>query len=287
MKKTFPLKTIVSKIHWFIVLVYLPGFLYGQELYTPQGVKMLNNKTFDNSDKARQEILDLYKDLRLTDVLDGMDLIGLQDIGLMDNDIRPLWRDLDKLTHRVVGFAVTVRYVPTDTRVGINSFKTIEDAKNWKSQKHSHVSDAGWVKSGKPGDVVIMDVNDVFECGNIGSNNSLTWAKRGFVGVITNGGARDTDEIIKTRKIPVYCRNGYSTRGIKPGRLIIESYNFPVTCAGVLVYPGDLIVADGDGVIVVPRENALQVGKLANEIMNKDQSSRAKKLEDLDKSMKK
>ncbi|MCK5465718.1 MAG: hypothetical protein KAI95_21965, partial [Bacteroidales bacterium] len=54
-----------------------------QEPYTPEGVKMLENKSFDNSDEARQEILDIYKDLRVTDVLDGMDLIGLQDIGLM------------------------------------------------------------------------------------------------------------------------------------------------------------------------------------------------------------
>ncbi len=52
----------------------------------------MQNKSFDDSDEARQEILDLYKDLRLTDVLDGMDLIGLQDIGLMNKNIRPLWR---------------------------------------------------------------------------------------------------------------------------------------------------------------------------------------------------
>jgi regulator of RNase E activity RraA len=271
------------KVFLTVVLSHFLVFLQAQELYTPEGVKILKNKTFDNSDKARKEILDLYKDLRVTDVLDGMDLIGLQDIGLMDNDIRPLWRDPDKFTHRVVGFAVTVRYVPTDTRVGVNSFKTIEDAKTWKGQQYGRASDAGWMKSGKPGDVVVMDVNDVFECGNIGSNNSLGWALAGFVGVISNGGARDTDEIIKTGKIPVYCRDGYSTRGIRPGRLIIESYNFPVTCAGVLVYPGDLIVADGDGVVVVPRENALQVGKLAYEIMTGDQAGRVKKLDNLNK----
>ncbi|MCK4747898.1 MAG: hypothetical protein KAT15_12700, partial [Bacteroidales bacterium] len=104
--------------------------LTGQEMYTPVGVRMFENKSYDNSDDARQEILDLYKDLRLTDVLDGMDLIGLQDIGLMDNDIRPLWRDVDDFSHRIVGFSVTVRYVPTDVRVGQNSFNNIDDAKD-------------------------------------------------------------------------------------------------------------------------------------------------------------
>lgn len=281
MKRTLFSENSLLKFILSIVLINISFILPAQELFTPTGVKILKNKSFDNSDKARQEILDLYKDLRVTDVLDGMDLIGLQDIGLMDNDIRPLWRDPENLSHKVVGFAVTVRYVPSDTRSGVNSFKTIDEAKAWKNQQYGRAGDAGWIKSGKKGDVIVMDVNDVFECGNIGSNNSLDWAKAGFTGVITNGGARDTDEIIKTGKLPVYCRNGYSTRGIRPGRLIIESYNFPISCAGVLVYPGDLIVADGDGVIVVPREHALQVGKLAKEIMEGDQASRAEKIKDL------
>lgn len=287
MKNRIFKKSVFRKIALSLVSAHLMIFLSAQESYTPQGVRMLDNKAFDNSDQVRKEILDLYKDLRVTDVLDGMDLIGLQDIGLMDNDIRPLWRDPDRFRHRIAGFAVTVRYVPTDTRVGENSFKTIEDAKAWKSEQYARASDNGWVKSGKPGDVVVMDVNGVFECGNIGSNNSLGWALNGFAGVITNGGARDTDEIIREGKIPVYCRDGYSTRGIRPGRLIIESYNFPISCAGVLVYPGDLVVADGDGVIVVPREHALEVGKLAHEIMTGDQDGRAHKLQDIDKSLKK
>jgi len=266
----------------FLLMVFLTSVsVTAQELYTPEGVKMLENKSFDNSEKARQGILDLYKNLRVTDVLDGMDLIGLQDIGLMHKNIRPLWRNVDDFSHRVLGFAVTVRYVPTDVRVGQNSFDNTDDAKKWKSEQCGRASDRGWVKSGKPGDVVVMDVNGVEETGNIGSNNSLGWAEAGFVGVITNGGARDTDEIIKTKGIPVYCRDAYSTRGIRPGRLIIESYNFPMNCGGVLVYPGDLVVADGDGVIVVPREHALQVGKLAREVMEGDQKGRAKRYENL------
>jgi regulator of RNase E activity RraA len=266
----------------FLLMLLLTAVsVSAQELYTPEGVKMIENKSFDNSEKARQEILDLYKDLRVTDVLDGMDLIGLQDIGLMHKNIRPLWRNVDDFSHRVLGFAVTVRYVPTDVRVGQNSFDNTDDAKKWKSEQYGRASDRGWVKSGKPGDVVVMDVNGVEETGNIGSNNSLGWAEAGFVGVITNGGARDTDEIIKTKGIPVYCRDAYSTRGIRPGRLIIESYNFPMNCGGVLVYPGDLIVADGDGVIVVPREHALQVGELAREVMEGDQKGRAKRYENL------
>jgi len=246
------------------------------KLTTPQGVRLLENKSYDDSEGARKEILDLYKDLRVTDVLDGMDLIGLQDIGLMKKDIRPLWRDTEKFSHRIVGFAITVRHVPTDVRVGQNSFADLEVFKRFKAEQYKRAPDA-WLSAAKPGDVVVIDAGGIPECGFIGSNNSLGWAEKGVVGVVTNGGARDTDEIVKVRKIAVYCQDGYSTRGVRPGRLIAESYNFPISCGGVLVYPGDLIVADGDGVIVVPREHALTVGRLAQEINVGDEKGRAER----------
>ncbi|MBD3268119.1 RraA family protein [bacterium] len=248
--------------------------------YTPQGVRILDNKSYDNSDEARQEILDLYKDLRVTDVCDGMDLIGLQDIGLMKKTIRPLWRDVEDFSHRFVGFAITVRHVPSDRRVGEDSFDGLEGFKEFKSQQYSRAPDL-WTSVAKPGDVVVIDANGIEECGFIGSNNSLGWAEEGIVGVVTNAGARDTDEIIKTKRIPVYCMNGYSTRGVRPGRLIAESYNFPINCGGVTVYPGDVIVADGDGVIVVPREHAVKVGQLAREIHIGDERSRKGRYERL------
>ena len=223
---------------------------------TPQGVRLLHNKSFDDSDLARKEILTLYKDLRLTDVLDAMDLVGLQDTGLMHKDIRPLWRDVERFCHRMVGFAITVRHVPTDVRVGQNSFPDVTGFKKFKSEQYKRAPDA-WLEAAKPGDVAVIDASGIPECGFIGSNNSLGWLEKRVAGVVTNGGARDTDEIVKAKRIPVYCKDGYSSRGVRPGRLIAESYNFPVSCAGVLVYPGDLIVADGDGVLVVPRERAL------------------------------
>ena len=250
------------------------------KLTTPKGVRLLKNKSFDDSKQARKEILELYKDLRLTDVLDGMDLIGLQDIGLMDKNIRPLWRDVEKFSHRVVGFAITVRHVSTDVRVGQNSFPDLEGFTRFKSQQYKRAPGA-WLGTAKPGDIVVIDAGGIPECGFIGSNNSLGWAEKGVVGVVTNGGARDTDEIVKVKKISVYCKNGYSSRGVRPGRLIAESYNFPINCAGVLVYPGDLIVTDGDGVLVVPREHALRVGKLAREINIGDEKGRAKRFERL------
>lgn len=247
-----------------------------RERTTPQGVRLLDNRSFDDSEAARREVLVLYKDLRLTDVLDGMDLIGLQDIGLMDNTIRPLWRDVEAFTHRFVGFAITVRHVPTDVRVGQNSFSSLDGFKKFKSEQYRRAPDA-WLNVARTGDVAVIDASGVEECGFIGSNNSLGWAERGVIGVVTNGGARDTDEIIKVKKIPVYCQNAYSTRGVRPGRLIAESYNFPINCGGVLVFPGDVIVADGDGVLVVPRQHALTVGRLAREINAGDQKSRAQR----------
>ena len=277
--KSKPGCTCFVALFMFILMSCVP-FTYTREkqgtkeLTTPQGVRLLMNKSFDDSKQARKEILELYKDLRLTDVLDAMDLIGLQDIGLMDKNIRPLWRDIDKFSHRMVGFAITVRHVPTDVRIGQNSFPNLEGFKKFKSEQYGRAPDA-WLAVAKPGDVAVIDAGGIPECGFIGSNNSLGWAEKGVVGVVTNGGARDTDEIIKVKKIAVYCKNGYSTRGVRPGRLIAESYNFPVNCAGVLVFPGDLIVADGDGVLVVPRQRALEIGKIAREIHIGDEKSRA------------
>jgi regulator of RNase E activity RraA len=257
-----------------VLVTYAQQRQRAKKLTIPQGVRLLKNKSFDDSEQARKEILELYKDLRLTDVLDGMDLIGLQDIGLMNKNIRSLWRDVENFSHRIVGFAITVRHVPTDVRVGQNSFSNLEGFKKFKSEQYGRAPDA-WLAVAKPGDVAVIDAGGIPECGFIGSNNSLGWAEKGVVGVVTNGGARDTDEIVKVKKIAVYCKNGHSTRGVRPGRLIAESYNFPVNCAGVLVYPGDLIVADGDGVLVVPRQRALEVGKIAREINVGDEKSRA------------
>ncbi|HOV24254.1 MAG TPA: RraA family protein, partial [Candidatus Marinimicrobia bacterium] len=90
-------------------------------------------------------------------------------------------------------------------------------------------------------------------------------------GVVTDACARDTDEIAK-EKVPLYLRK--KGRGIRPGRNELESVNRPVVIGGVLVCPGDVVVADGDGVIVVPRNVAEQVARYAREILVKDKASR-------------
>ena len=71
-------------------------------------------KQYSREDNNR--ILKLYEPLRVSDVSDGMDVIGLQDIGIADEAIQPLWRDTVNFTHRIVGIAVTARYVPTNKR---------------------------------------------------------------------------------------------------------------------------------------------------------------------------
>ena len=262
------------------------GATKGQEanktkLTTPKGVRILKNKSFDDSPQVRKEILDLYKDLRVADVLDAMDAIGLQETGLMKKAIRPLWRDAETLSHKIVGFAITVRHVPSDVRVGWNSFENLEQFKDFERQQYRRSRFEAWLEVAKPGDVAVIDAAGVTEGGHTGSYNSLVFASKGLAGVVTNNGIRDTDEIVKVKKIPVYCKKGYSSRGIVPGRLLCESYNFPVTVGAVLVYPGDLVVGDGDGVIVVPREHALKVGKIARGVYTNDQENRTEKLDAL------
>jgi 4-hydroxy-4-methyl-2-oxoglutarate aldolase len=225
----------------------------------------------------RDDLLRQYRGLRVTDVSDGMDAVGLQDVGQMDRLIQPLWRDMDAFAHRIYGFAHTVRFVPTGRRAPI--FASVEEHLRWKGQWYEQLARGPIPEEIQAHDVIVIDAAGVRDCGFIGSNNAMSWLAAGAVGAVTNGGARDTDELIKQR-VPVYCPG--VSRGIRPGRLELESTNQPITCGGVFVRPGDVIVADGDGVIVVPRDKAAQVAEVARRIQKEDQASRRRLYEKLD-----
>jgi regulator of RNase E activity RraA len=94
-----------------------------------------------------------------------------------------------------------------------------------------------------------------------------------MAGVISNGNCRDTDELI-IQKIPVYSK--YQGGGTRPGRIEAGAVNIPVTVGGVLVRPGDMVVADGDGVVVVPREHVDEVAKISWDIAGGDKEGRRK-----------
>jgi 4-hydroxy-4-methyl-2-oxoglutarate aldolase len=203
----------------------------------------------DYTQEDNNRILAMYKWLRVADVSDGMDVVGLQDIGLVNQDIHALWKDTDKFTHRTVGIAVTARYVPTNRREPKMEQKVI-------SQWYSTVTSEAFMKVLSPGSMLVIDAMEDGESRSIGSSNILSWKKLGMVGLVTSGGLADTDEIIY-HKVPTWFRR--LARGIRPGRNELESVNRPVTVGGVLVRPGDVVVADGDGVVVVPRERAEEV----------------------------
>lgn len=205
------------------------------------------------SQEENQKILAMYKYLRVADVSDGMDVVGLQDVGTVNEAIRPLWKDTETFAHRVVGIAVTARYVPTNKREPQMDPKTI-------SQWYRDYTSEAFMKMLAPGTMLVIDAMEDGESRSIGSSNILAWKKLGMVGLVTSGGLADTDEIIY-HKVPTYFRR--LARGIRPGRNELESVNRPVTIGGVLVRPGDVVVADGDGVAVVPRERAEEVAKAA------------------------
>lgn len=218
-------------------------------------------------DQERQRIVDLYKGLRVTDVNDAMDIVGRRhDLGLMDDYIRPLHRDVENLTHCFVGFAHTLRFVPTNKPV---TAETPEEMKAFISSWYRELA-RGPVEPIQEGDVIVIDGQDT-EVGFAGSMNTFQWILNGAVGVVTNGAARDTDELIR-QGVQVYCKRIRAT--IRPARLEFDSEQVPIACGGVLVRPEDVVVADGDGVVVVPREIAEDVAKYAQEIANGDREKR-------------
>lgn len=251
----------------FMIIVF--PFLAGAAENLRLGTNFITTKVY--SAEEDQQVLKAFEGLRVADVCDGMDAVGLHNTGLVDADIRPLWRDTEKFTHRFIGVAVTARYVPTQQSTA--GARSIDDYDKWAGSWYGKRSPEPFVPLLRQGSALVIEDAAEADVGSIGSNNIMGWKVKGCVGVVTSATARDTDEII-TQKVPLYFRR--PGRGIRPGRNEIESVNRPIVVGGVLVKPGDVVVADGDGVVIVPRDKAIAVASYAKKILDGDKEGRRK-----------
>jgi regulator of RNase E activity RraA len=113
-------------------------------------------------------------------------------------------------------------------------------------------------ESAEPGDVIIIEARDVPDAGTVGDIYAMRAYELGAVGIITDGALRDTPAIAELGK-PVYHR---ASHGSTWGRHHMPfSNDEPITCAGVYVEPGDIIVGDEEGAVVIPYALAEEVAR--------------------------
>ncbi len=164
--------------------------------------------------------------------------------GLMQPTLRPVWRGA-----RIAGSAVTALIHPGD---------------NWMI----HVA----VEMLAPGDVLVVACSSENSDGAFGDLLATSLKARGAKGAVLDVGCRDAQELA-AMQFPVWSR-AISARGTVKASL--GSVNLPVVCAGIRVAPGDVVVADDDGVVVVPRADADKVAQAGAERERKEAANRAK-----------
>jgi len=177
-----------------------------------------------------------YRMLSTANVSDGLDRIGVngQPLG-----IDPLWDGCPK----IVGPAATLKLVPLGEAEESPVLGTLEA-----------------VKLGNSGDVLVIDQGGVMDINSYGGVAGFTTRHYGLVGCVIDGVTRDVDEY-KQLNLPVYAR-GRITKSIR-NRCACAGYGIEVQLGGVPVRPGDLIVADDNGVCVVPKLHMAEVLKYA------------------------
>ena len=240
----------------------------------------------DNKNDISDEVLlELYNGARVADVVDALVTVGYMDVGVMDPKIAPLWRDVTEMSHRFSGIAVTARYGPTNRPKHPGEDLTdpagYEAYRSWRGNWYWRISPEPFSEFIKPGTVIVIDNKDDNDTGSVGSKNIMDWQNRGSVGIVSAGGIRDIDEII-LQKNPVYTNYYERGRGERIGRNEIIDVQRPVVVGGVLIHPGDMVVADSDGVVVVPRRVAVRVGQIAYQELVDDIAGRLELYEKLD-----
>ena len=118
-----------------------------------------------------------------------------------------------------------------------------------------------------PGSVIVEVLEDGLDTAGVGNLMATTAKVRGLAGMVIDGGARDVEEIEEIG-FPVWSRS--QTPATSVGRYVPVAKNVPVMCGGVAVRPGDWIVADKTGVVVVPSASLPQVLKLLRQYDDKE-----------------
>jgi regulator of RNase E activity RraA len=125
------------------------------------------------------------------------------------------------------------------------------------------------IDGGAKDSVYVMTVEDGADIAGMGGLMGTTMYSRGYVGAIVDGGVRDVAQL-KRIGFPVYALGPVPSTSV--GHYKFGGANIPMTCDGVKVQPGDIVAADADGVVVVPRAKAEEILALAQQMDFKEHS---------------
>ena len=222
-----------------------------------------------------EKTMELLKLARCADVCDALDSMGLQDTYEMALNMRPLFPGI-----RFCGIAHTQEWDYYDRKMPAMTYDEFDKL------QYASIEDGGYsayLRPGvkryepKPGEVLVLAAQGS-RGGILGSANTLDYMYKGVVGMVVDGTMRDSTESIM-QKAPVFSTVRSYTH--PDGRIRIKSDNEPCVCAGVLVRPGDVVIADDDGVIVVPQDIADEVAVRAYKVQQKDRVDRRRFYESL------
>jgi regulator of RNase E activity RraA len=145
---------------------------------------------------------------------------------------------------RVVGEAFTLRFVPAR--------EDLATPESWSSP----ISSRAAIEAMPEGCVAVVDAMGVTDAGIFGDILSLRMLKRGVAGAVTDGVMRDLVGVLGTG-LPIWCQGAAAPASV--GGLTFVNWQEPIGCGGVAVFPGDVIVADDDGAVVIPAALAEEV----------------------------
>jgi regulator of RNase E activity RraA len=193
---------------------------------------------------STKELLDAFAKASTGNVSDAVDeATGVR--GFMSSDMKPVFKA------KVIGPAVTVqlrRALRTDKR-------------DWPNLQIQTLDEA------PPGSVIVEVLEDGLDTAGVGNLMATTAKVRGLAGMVIDGGARDIEELEEIG-FPVWSRSQVPATSV--GRYVPVARSVPVMCGGVQVRPGDWIVGDRTGVVVVPKESLAQVLELLRQYDEKE-----------------